>query len=270
MILVNGIQSEHVRVIDRGLTYGDGVFRTLLVRAGHPLCWSRHYDKLHADCAQLGILCPPEAVLAAEMDKLIAETPDCVMKVIVTRGESQRGFAIPETMEPTRILMASPTTQYPANYLMDGVRLHLCSTRLAIQPLLAGIKHLNRLENVLARREWNNAEIAEGLMLDMDGNAIEGTMSNLFILKGKTLYTPDLGRCGVAGVQRQRIMDLAGRLGMTVRVKNLPLARIYEADELVLCNSVIGVWQVRELAGKTWQTGKLAARLRSLLDDDCH
>ena len=85
-----------------------------------------------------------------------------------------------------------------------------------------------------------------------------------------TLHTPDLGRCGVAGVQRQRIMDLAGGLGMTVRVENLPLARIYDADEVVLCNSVIGVWQVRELAGKTWQAGKLAARLRSLLDDDCH
>jgi 4-amino-4-deoxychorismate lyase len=173
-------------------------------------------------------------------------------------------------MEPTRILMASPAPQYPANYLTDGVRLHLCSTRLAIQPLLAGIKHLNRLENVLARREWTNSEIAEGLMLDMDGNAIEGTMSNLFLLKGKTLHTPDLGSCGVAGVQRERIMDLAGGLGMTVRMENLPLARIYDADEVLLCNSVIGVWQVRELAGKTWQAGEMAVRLRGLLDDDGH
>jgi 4-amino-4-deoxychorismate lyase len=139
-----------------------------------------------------------------------------------------------------------------------------------MQPLLAGIKHLNRLENVLARREWNSTEIAEGLMLDMDGNAIEGTMSNLFLIKGKTLHTPDLGRCGVAGVQRQRIMEIAGGLGLTVRVENLPLVRIYDADEVVLCNSVFGVWQARELAGKTWRAGKLAARLRSLLDDECH
>ncbi|MHB8165204.1 MAG: aminodeoxychorismate lyase [Sulfuricella sp.] len=270
MILVNGIPSEQVRVFDRGLTYGDGVFRTLPVRAGHPLCWLRHYDKLYADCAALDIACPPEAILAMEMAKLIAGTPDCVLKVIVTRGESQRGYAIPEHMVPTRILITSPAPQHPANFLTDGVRLHLCSTRLAIQPLLAGIKHLNRLENVLARREWDNSEIAEGLMLDMDGNAIEGTMSNLFLLQGKTLRTPDLGRCGVVGVQRERIMDLAGRLGMAVRVENLPLARIYDADEVVLCNSVIGVWQVRELAGKTWLAGKLAARLRSLLDDDCH
>jgi 4-amino-4-deoxychorismate lyase len=270
MILVNGIQSEHIRVFDRGVTYGDGVFRTLLVRTGHPLCWSRHYDKLNADCAALGIVCPPEDILAAEMVKLITGTPDCVLKVIVTRGESQRGYAIPACMEPTRILMSSPVPRYPANHLTDGVRLHLCATRLAIQPLLAGIKHLNRLENVLARREWNSSEIAEGLMLDMDGNAIEGTMSNLFLLQGNTLFTPDLGRCGVAGVQRQRIMNLVGGLGMAVRVENLSLARIYDAEEMVLCNSLIGVWQVRELAGKTWQAGQLAARLRRLLDDDCH
>lgn len=269
MILVNGLPGEHIRVFDRGLTYGDGVFRTLLVRAGRPLCWSRHYDKLYADCAALGMMCPPEDILAVEMAGLIAETPDCVLKVIITRGESQRGYAIPEHREPTRILMASPAPQYPANYLTDGVRLHLCSTRLAIQPLLAGVKHLNRLENVLARQEWNDSEIAEGLMLDMDGNVIEGTMSNLILLQGKTLHTPDLGRCGVAGVQRQRIMEMAGRLGMTVRVENLPLARIYNADEVVLCNSVFGVWQVRELAGKSWQAGNLAARLRSLLDDEC-
>jgi len=270
MILVNGLPSDHVRVFDRGLTYGDGVFRTLLVRTGRPLCWLRHYDKLRADCAALGIVCPPEAILSAEMAQLIAGTPGCVLKVIVTRGESQRGYAVPERMEPTRILMASPAPLYPAHFLTDGVRLHLCSTRLAIQPLLAGIKHLNRLENVLARREWNDPEIAEGLMLDMDRNVIEGTMSNLFLLQGKTLHTPNLGRCGVAGVQRDRIMDLAGGLGMTVRVENLPLARIYDADEVVLCNSIIGVWQVREMVGKSWQAGKLAARLRSLLDDDGH
>ncbi|BAN35351.1 aminodeoxychorismate lyase [Sulfuricella denitrificans skB26] len=270
MILVNGLPSEYVRAFDRGLMYGDGVFRSLLVRAGHPLCWPRHYDKLYADCAALNIVCPPETILAVEMAQLLAEAPDCVVKVIVTRGESQRGYAIPEHMEPTHILMATPAPQYPASYLTEGVRLHLCSTRLGIQPQLAGIKHLNRLENVLARREWSNSEIAEGLMLDIGGNVIEGTMSNLFLLKGKTLHTPDLVRCGVAGVQRERIMDLAGRLGMAVRVENLPLARIYDADEVVLCNSVFGVWQVRELAGKTWPAGKLAALLRNLLDDDCH
>lgn len=269
-VLVNGLPGEHIRVFDRGLMYGDGVFRTLLVRKGRPSCWRLHYDKLCADCAALGIVCPPEGVLINEITDLVKSTPDCVLKMIVTRGEGARGYAVPERTEPTRILMTNSIPQYPAGYFSDGVRLHLCSIRLAHQPRLAGIKHLNRLENVLARQEWDNPEIAEGLLLDMEGNAIEGTMSNLFLLQGNALYTPDLGRCGVAGVQRTRIMELAGKLGLTLKVGNLPLPRVYHAEEVVLCNSVIGVWQVRELDGKKWQAGSLAARLRALLDDDRH
>lgn len=270
MALVNGLPGEHIRVFDRGLTYGDGVFRTLLIRKGRPLCWPRHYEKLFLDCAALGIVCPEEARLTEETGRLIETMPDCVLKIIVTRGESVRGYAVPERAEPTRILTASPIPQYPAAHDSEGVRMHLCATRLAIQPKLAGIKHLNRLENVLARQEWSDPGIAEGLLLDMDGNAIEGTMSNLFMRQGNTLYTPDLGRCGVAGVQRDRIIESAGKLGMAVKVDTLPLDRILGAEEVVLCNSVIGIWQVREMANKTWRAGNLAARLRMLLNDDCH
>ena len=270
MVLVNGLPSEYIRVSDRGLAYGDGVFRTLLLQSGRALLWRLHYDKLRADCDGLGIDCPPEDRLTEEMTRLSKEAPDCVLKIIVTRGEGARGYAVSGETEPTCILMTSPLPQYPADYFSNGVRMHLCSTRLAIQPRLAGIKHLNRLENVLARQEWNDPGIAEGLMLDMEGNAIEGTMTNVFALKGGTLRTPDLGRCGVAGVQRERIIKLAAILGIEVNVENLSLAKIYEAEELVLCNSVIGVWNVRELAGKNWQGGRLAPRLRELLDDESH
>jgi 4-amino-4-deoxychorismate lyase len=269
-VLINGLPSEHVRVFDRGLMYGDGVFRTLLIRAGRPLCWPRHYEKLFSDCTALGIACPQEDRLIKEMGCLIETMPDCVLKIIVTRGEGARGYAISEGGQPTRILMTSPIPKYPAGHNSAGVRMHLCATRLAIQPRLAGIKHLNRLENVLARQEWSDPGIAEGLMLDMEGNAIEGTMSNFFMLQSNTLHTPDLGRCGVAGVQRDRIIESAGKLGMAVKVDTLPINRIYSAEEVVLCNSVIGIWQVRELAGKTWQAGNLAARLRILLNDDYH
>jgi len=268
MVLVNGVLSDHVRVFDRGLMYGDGVFRTLLVREGRPLCWQRHYDKLCTDCAALGIACPAEDRLLAEMGRLLGTTPDCVLKIVITRGEGARGYAVPEQIEATVILMTGLIPLYPAQHFSDGVRLHLCATRLAIQPRLAGIKHLNRLENVLARQEWSDPEIAEGLMRDMEDNVIEGTMSNLFLLQGSMLYTPDLGRCGVAGVQRARIMELAGRLGIEVKVENLSLDRIYDADEILLCNSVISVWQVRELERKKWRAGNLAARLRAFLDDD--
>lgn len=269
MALINGQPTEHIRVFDRGLLYGDGVFRTMLVKAGRPLCWQRHYDKLHSDCTALGISCPSREILTKEISEVIEKNPDCVLKVIITRGEGQRGYAIQQGVTPTRILMTSPIPQHPPSYYSAGVKLHLCKTRLAIQPNLAGIKHLNRLENILARQEWSDPEIAEGLMLDMEGNVIEGTMSNLFLLQGNILYTPDLDGCGVAGVQRTRIIEMADRLGMAVKIEKLALTRIYNADEVILCNSVIGAWQVRALTEKILPASGLAMRLRDLLDGDC-
>jgi len=126
MVLINGQPTEHIRVFDRGLLYGDGVFRTMLVKAGRSLCWQRHYDKLHGDCAALGIACPPEAILTEEMSEVIKKNPDCVLKVMVTRGEGPRGYVVQEGMAPTRILITSPIPQHPPSHYSDGVRLHLC------------------------------------------------------------------------------------------------------------------------------------------------
>ena len=247
--------------------YGDGVFRTLRVHAGKPLCWERHYRKLQADCAALKITCPVESLMREELDQLLQTESNCAVKIVVTRGQSDRGYAIPEAIQPNRIFMSAILPAYPERFFSSGVKLHLCQTRLAFQPFLAGIKHLNRLENVLARMEWSDSEIAEGLLCDMDGNVIEGTMSNLFMVKGHTLYTPELNRCGVAGVQRDRIIALAPTLGLQVETGNFALAFLLRADEVLLCNSLIGVWQVRELAGKTWDDGRMAGIIRLSLDD---
>lgn len=268
MVLVNGVPGESIRVFDRGLMYGDGVFRTLRVENGALPGWSRHYAKLGADCAALGIRCPDESLLLEEMRRLIAPDVDGVLKIIVTRGDGMRGYAISAGIEATRILIVSPLPSYPAAYYSEGIRAHLCVTRLALQPALAGIKHLNRLENVLARREWDDPAIAEGVMLDMEDNVIEGTMTNLFARHGDTLHTPGLESCGVAGVQRERIMALAGRLGLEVNIGALSIQSLYDADEVVLCNSVIGVWQLRELGGMALKGGDLACRLRGLLRDE--
>lgn len=265
MVLVNGLPDESIRVSDRGLMYGDGVFRTLRVRSGKPICWRLHYAKLNADCTALGIVCPGEDVLLEEAMRLIGANQDCVLKIVITRGESGRGYVAPEGMEPTRIVMVSPVPTYPEKYSSDGVRTHLCSTRLALQPALAGIKHLNRLENVLARREWHDPAIAEGVMLDTEGHVIEGTMTNLFVLRSGVMYTPRLDQCGVAGVQRERIIGWAGRLGLELKVESIVLPLLFEADEVLLCNSVIGVWPVKELAGRGIGVGKFASHIRELL-----
>ncbi len=267
MILINGQERDTIPVDDRGLAYGDGLFRTLVIRGGMPVAWRHHYRKLSHDCAVLGIPCPEESVWMEDLIRLSRCEPACVVKITVTRGRGARGYAGPATAQPTRILSTGPIPAYPAGWLKDGVRVHLCRMRLGHQPGLAGVKHLNRLENVLARMEWRDPGTAEGLLLDQEGNVIEGTMSNVFALRAGVLYTPDLGRCGVAGVTRDRIMALAPELALPLRVRNFPLPFLLQAEEVFLCNSVIGVWQVREAGEKTWDRGGLTGTIRRLLDE---
>ncbi|MFN7086785.1 MAG: aminodeoxychorismate lyase [Burkholderiales bacterium] len=269
MILVNGVPSDVIAVTDRGLAYGDGVFRTLAVRGGRPRHWQRHYARLRDDCRALGIVCPDAATLLAEVIHAVADETDCAVRITVTCGPGERGYARPAAAHPTRIVMSSPLPQPAADQGVHGVKVHLCALRLGFQPALAGIKHLNRLENVLARTEWNDPAIAEGLLLDPEGNAIEGTMSNLFIVeRGRDLATPSLARCGVAGVTREIIIGRARRHGVACEVGDILLERLLRADEVFLVNSLIGVWQVRELAGRNWAQGTFAVRARHWLDEE--
>jgi 4-amino-4-deoxychorismate lyase len=141
----------------------------------------------------------------------------------------------------------------------------LCETRLSHQPRLAGIKHLNRLENVLAAAEWQNPDVAEGLLCDSEGNVIEGTRSNLFLVRHGELLTPDLSRCGVAGVQRQRVLDWAATRNLPASVGRVTLQDVLDADEVFLTNSVIGLWPVREFQQRHWQEFPLAQKIAAFL-----
>ena len=264
--LINGKRDHCLSPLDRGFSYGDGVFRTFRFRQGEGQCWELHYARLREDCNRLGIVCPSANVILNDIHSLCSQNDDVVLKIIVTRGESARGYAVPALAQPNRVVIKSAMPDYPASHFSEGVNLHLCQTRLSIQPRLAGIKHLNRLENVLARMEWTDTQVADGLLLDVDGNVIECTMSNLFLRCGDRLVTPDLGRCGVAGVTRQRIMALAPTLGYAAEVDSFNLDVLNQADELVICNSLYGAWQVRRLNGASWPAGELAERLRHYLE----
>ncbi|MHB1676533.1 MAG: aminodeoxychorismate lyase [Sulfuriferula sp.] len=268
MILVNGVKQALVQATDRGLNYGDGVFRTMVMHNGRVHSWQRHYKKLAADCTRLGIICPAMNMLEEDIAQIAVNETRCVVKIIVTRGISGRGYAPHNLSAPSRMVMSSALPVHAPEYLTAGVVARLCSLRLARQPLLAGVKHLNRLEQVIARSEWDNPDVAEGFLLDESGHVISGTMSNLFIISDLQLYTPDLTGSGVAGVTRDRIIYSAGSLGLKVQVTQLDLAAVLAADEVILCNSVIGVWQVRELGEKHWQNGRFTPLLRALLEVD--
>jgi 4-amino-4-deoxychorismate lyase len=265
--IVNGTPLESVSVADRGLLYGDGVFRTLLVRAGKPLHWSLQYSKLTQDCAALNLRCPDETRLAGDLRDAAAGHALAVARITVTRGGGVRGYAPPKASQPTCIVTAS--AHQPRSGPAGGVALHLCHLRLAHQPALAGVKHLNRLENVLARAEWDDPALQEGLLLDQDGFVIGGTMSNLFIVENGRLVTPLLDRCGVAGVTRARIMTVARALKIPFAGDRITLERVMAAAEVFLVNSVIGVWPVARLGDRVWDSGNLTGLLmQSLATDD--
>jgi 4-amino-4-deoxychorismate lyase len=268
MILVNGEATEVLTATDRGIAYGDGVFRTVAVRAGRVCAWRWQFAKLAADARRLGIACPSQATLHEEVRRSAAGEGDCAVKIIVTRGSGPRGYAPPPQARPRRVVLSSGMPPEWARHGENGVTVRVCALRLSWQPALAGIKHLNRLENVLARAEWDDPTIAEGLLQDGAGNVIGGTMSNLFLVEGDDLVTPDLSRCGVEGVTRERIMAGADRRGRSCRVAALSLERVLAAREVMLVNSLIGVWQVRHLNGRGWDAGETVPSVRQWLDEN--
>lgn len=268
MILVNGAAISHVAATDRGLAYGDGVFRTFPVKNGQARHWHLQFRKLESDCTALVLPCPAAQVLAEEVVRVAGARAQCVVKVIITRGSGERGYTPPQDPAPTRIVMAGPHPRYPREFSRDGVRVRVCFTRVAVQPRLAGVKHLNRLENVMARSEWSDPAVAEGLMLDMEGNVIGGTMTNVFVVDDRGFVTPDLSRCGVAGVTRGRLLAAAARDGVGCRVESLTLEHVLQARELILVNSVIGAWPVRDIEGRAMRPGAGMARVQAWLDEN--
>jgi 4-amino-4-deoxychorismate lyase len=265
LVLINGHRDGCLSPFDRGLAYGDGVFRTFPVRRGRPCAWDLQYRKLSEDCNALGIVCPSESVLLTDILQLCADSQDIVVKIIVTRGESGRGYAVPALAQPNRVVFGSSIPDYPKSHFAEGVQLSICEMPLALQPRLAGVKHLNRLENVLARMEWVDSHFADGLMLDTEGRVVECTMSNLFFRRDRTLHTPDLSRCGVSGVTRERIMRMAPPLGYQVIIGDYAVEDVMQADEVIICNSLFGAWQVRKLETMEWPSGELASLLRDRL-----
>lgn len=267
---VDGQPAELLSVKDRGLAYGDGLFETIAVTAGQASLLDRHLARLAEGCARLHM--PLDmALLRAELLAFSRQLGDGVAKLIVTRGDGLRGYAPPLPAQPRRILQGGAKPSYPLLNAEQGVRLFPCATRLAEQPMLAGLKHLNRLEQVMARGEWQDAEHAEGLMLDAAGRVIEAVYSNLFIARGGVLVTADLSRCGVAGVMRAELLAQAQALGIECQVRDLSYAELLAADEVFLCNSLYGIWPVRALQAHDWPVGPLTRKLQVIARDllDC-
>jgi len=257
-LLVNGEPSTTVSAFDRGLSYGDGLFETIrFVRGVAPL-WERHMARLHEGCLRLRQPLPDEETLLREAGRVIDGTEHAVVRITLTRGVGERGYAPPPAPAPTRIVAGFDAPVMSGDAYAAGLRVRWCETQLAAQPLLAGLKHLNRLEQVLARAEWSDPAIGEGLLRDLDGRLISGTMTNLFAVLDGVLVTPALDRCGVAGVARAEV--LAHR--PEARVRDMHPAELANASELFLSSSVRGILPVQAVGDTVYVPGPVTRALQ--------
>ncbi len=270
--LINGDFNQTISPLDRGFAYGDGVFRTFRVKGGAPTDWHLHYQKLVADCAAIGIVCPSADVFIEDIEKLfiddVIDNITSVAKIIITRGEGERGYVTPAIISPLRVIIKSPLPHYHQHYFIEGVELTVCETKLNAQKQLAGVKHLNRIDNVMARMEWRDDVIFDGIMLDHNEQVIECTMCNIFARFNDTLVTPSLKHCGVSGVTRQRILALSTSLDLTVKESSFTLEELYTANEVIICNSLFGALQINKVLAHGWSSQPLAQTLRTLMKYD--
>ena len=253
---LNGQPAISITAFDRGLFYGQGLFETMRVQRGEIPLWSFHLSRLQNGSARLKLPVDSERIVQYRDQLLLAAPEDGVLKLVVTAGEGGRGYAAPEKMQLNYLLQWSPLpeqqSEVESGVSLSGISLWVCDQRLADSPSLAGMKHLNRLEQVLARAEQPMDRYPEGLMLDSSGSAIEGISSNLFCRHGEKWFTPILNHCGVAGVMREYLISQ-----YPVIQKRISLQELASMDELFVCNAVRGIWPVVSIEGVGhWSIGE--------------
>ncbi len=249
-VIVNGTQGDQLSCLDRGLSYGDGVFETIAVKQGKLQHWEDHLERLKQGCNTLNLQNLDMASLEKDILQLVSSETNlkCVIKIIITRGVGGRGYK-PTVQALTSIVQKFPWPEYPASFIETGVKVTQCEFRLSKQSKLAQIKHLNRLEQVLARSEWDD-EYQEGLVCDLDNNIIEATSNNVFFQVNNTLITPDLTQCGVAGVMRKKVIEYCYANDVEVDIRDFKQSETKQIHAMFLCNSVNGIWPVSSYCGR--------------------
>ena len=265
-VLINGVSPvdplHALSVEDRGFQYGDGLFESALLANGHVRLLEQHLRRLELGCERLGIVPPDAALLRSDVQRLSGSTQRGVFKIVVSRGIGPRSYRPSTRSKPTRVVALYPA---PPQAASNELSLRWCETRLGRNARLAGIKHLNRLEQVLAQAEWHDEAIVDGLMLDTEGELISGTSNNVFVVRDAALLTPDLRFCGVHGIMRAEVLRAAGELGIAVHEEPLWPADVETASEIFLTNAVRGIRSVASLGSLRWSGAPVADRLRQEL-----
>ncbi len=259
---INGRAGREIDVSDRGFTYADGLFETVAIRNGAPRFLSLHLDRLFTGSSRLGIAMPTRASLEADLMAAARGIPHGVLKVLVTRGPGPRGYGLPD--QPATTVAWGTGESQPQPSLPIEIR--WCETMTSSNPVTAGLKSLGRLEQVLARAEWRQPEIAEGLMISTEGQLVGGTASNVFLVAGDRVLTPGLQRAGIAGVMRRVVIEAALGAGIPILETQIYPSQVRNATEIFVTNALTGIRSVRRLGTQTWATGPVTQQLRGLLN----
>ena len=257
--IVNGQLSPRLDVRDRGLAYGDGLFETIAVSQGQVQLWQPHRQRLISGMLTLGLVADETGALQL-MKSVVKDMqaayslfglPEGVIKIIVTRGNGGRGYAAPSAPAPLRIVSMMPCPLARSHLARQGVCVQICQHRWSSNVALAGIKHLNRLDQVMARKEWNDANVHEGIMLNQAGLVASGVMSNIFIELDGVLVTPKLDECGIHGTMAQTVSAIAQNCGISLIQREVTLETLVNADAVFFTNSLNGIWPAVELLPHT-------------------
>ena len=259
-------------LIDRASAYGDGVFESIAIRDGKPRFWDAHMERMQTGCERLGLVSPPPAEILRLLECELAESKEltafATARLSISAAASPRGYqrnAGGATVPRISVFASKPVSK---NRLEEGVVTRLCNLRLAIQPALAGMKSLNRLEQVLARAEWDDTDTFEGLTMDSGGRLICGTMSNVFIVNEAKLSTPGITRCGVAGIMRARVLRRLEETGISCSVRDILPGELHSATEVFLTNSQFGVLPVKQIDEMSFAVGDVTRQAQELMAAD--
>jgi 4-amino-4-deoxychorismate lyase len=243
IVLINGAKQSKISIFNRNIQFGDGLFETCVIENKKILFWVNHFARLNKGCEQLKISRVDESVWLSDVKKALSlcSYDRCVVKLILSRGDSLRGYGFKDDIKPVRAVIVSELQKVTFN---KSFCLEYCQSGYDSNPKLAGIKHCNRLEQVLARAGLKSDE---GIMLDENHNVISVTQGNIYAIHGNSLITPKLDKCGVEGTRRDVILDLAKLLGIKVKVDTLSVKELGQANEVFISNSIIGIQSISQI-----------------------
>ncbi len=260
IISINGRIDSSIDTLDRGLAYGDGLFETMLLYQSTLPYWDEHNERLLKDSSRLKIKID-QNLLDQYVSHLIdlakaRDIPDGLIKIIVTRGVAGRGYQPTLNVSPTVIVMLFPMPLIPESFYEKGVDVFICKHRLPHNPILSGIKHLNKLDYVMASLEWDPIEYQEALLFDVENNLVEATSRNVFIVKNDEIFSPSLKKSGVEGVAKKILNNFVLKnMSTPLKEMDIDLAFLLSADEVFLLNSVTGIWPVKSILGSPVNVG---------------